>query len=162
MLEYCNIHRSFPNFKHSCDAWAEYSTIDKAECTLHYLENRFVKADHPLSHVIISHTIDADMLGKNSKRKAQGVEHPQTLAPLPPPPPPRHQEDEETDKTKQEYTEQTQKSTRTSPSPTPKRGNHNDKRTETHKNKTTQGKTLNKPPRRTKQQRASPTPGSPP
>ena len=53
---------------------------------------------------------------------------------------PRHQEEEETDKTKQAQIEQTYESTNIS-SLFPKRGNHNAKRTEKHKNKTTQGKT---------------------
>ena len=51
---------------------------------------------------------------------------------------PRHQEDEETDKSKQAQIDQTYE----------KRGNHNAKRTEQHKNKITQGKTYNKSPRR--------------
>ena len=56
---------------------------------------------------------------------------------------PRHQEEEETDKTKQAQIEQTYKNTKIS-SLFPMRGNRNAKRTEKHKNKTTQGKARHK------------------
>ena len=60
---------------------------------------------------------------------------------------PRHQEKEETDKSNQAQIEQRTKNTKISPL-FPKRGNRNAKRTEKHNNKITQGKTLNKSPRR--------------
>ena len=58
---------------------------------------------------------------------------------------PRPQQEEETDKSKQAQTEQTYEKIS---SFFPKRGNHNTKRTEKHKNKMTHGKTYNKSPRR--------------
>ena len=54
----CDI--GLPNFKHSCDAWPEYSTVAMVECTLHYLENSIVKTNpliDPCNN--ISHTTDA-------------------------------------------------------------------------------------------------------
>ena len=78
---------------------------------------------------------------KKGKRKVQGVPQSQTAAL------PRPQEEEETDKSKQAQIEQTYESTKIS-SLFPKRGNHNTKRTEKHKNKMTHEKTYNKSPRR--------------
>ena len=69
-----------------------------------------------------------------NKRKFQAVPQSQTAAL------PRHQEEEETDKTKQHKSKKRTKSTKIS-SLFPERGNRNAKRTEKHKNKTTQGKT---------------------
>ena len=55
--------------------------------------------------------------------------------------PSRHQEEEETDKSKPAQIEQTYEKHQDQPHSLPKRGNRNAKRTDKHKNKTTQGKT---------------------
>ena len=81
----------------------------------------------------------ADNITK-SKRKVQGVPQSQTAA-LPRP----HEEEEPTSLNKHKPNKRT-KSTKIS-SLFPKRGNHNTKRTEKHKNKMTHGKTYNKSPR---------------
>ena len=72
---------------------------------------------------------------KKGKRKVQRALQSQTAAL------PRHQEEEETDKTKQALIEKKRTINTKISSLFPKRGNHNAKRAEKHKNKITQGKT---------------------
>ena len=85
------------------------------------------------SWVCISKTICVD---RNTKKRSQTAAFP------------RRQEEEETDKTKKAQIEQMHEKHQDKPCK-PKRGNRNAKRTEKHKNKIPQGKTQNKPPRRT-------------